>query len=79
MALVWWSQSPSGRRCGRGSLSGRFVPRAQSGELPAPLPVVEFRSARQVTFLDTSGPEEVIKAVDLLGVFWRVLVLTLRL
>ena len=38
-------------------------PRAQSGEFLAPLPVGEVRSSRNVT----SGPEEVIKAVDLLG------------
>ena len=42
-------------------------PRDQSGELPAPLPVGEVCSSRKVTFSDTSGPEEVIEAVDLLG------------
>ena len=46
---------------------GGSSPRAQGGELPAPLPVGEVRSSRKVTFSDTSGPEEVIKAVDLLG------------
>ena len=42
-------------------------PRAQGGDLPAPLPVGEVRSSRRVTFSDTSGPEEVFKAVDLAG------------
>ena len=46
---------------------GGSSPRAQSGDLLAPLPVGEVRSSREVTFSDTSGPEEVIKAVDLLG------------
>ena len=46
---------------------GGLSSRAQGGDLPAPLPVGEVRSSRRVTFSDTSGPEEVLKAVDLLG------------
>ena len=46
---------------------GGLSPRAQGGDLPAPLPVGEVRSSRRVTFSDTSGPDEVLKAVDLLG------------
>ena len=43
-------------------------PRAGGGDLlRAPLPVGEVRSSRRVTFSDTGGPEELIKAVDLLG------------
>ena len=46
---------------------GSLSPRASSGDLPAPLPVGEVRSSRRVTFSDTGGPEEPLKAVELLG------------
>ena len=48
---------------------GGLSPRAQSGDLPVPLPVGEVRSFRRVTFSDTGGPDEALKAVDLLGGF----------